>query len=81
VEAPKLLKLLLFNYLFANGDAHIKNFSLLETPLGDYRLSPAYDLLGDIYSISYAGDEYFIASNFFDDFTSLQQALACSALP
>ncbi len=22
-----------------------KNFSLLETPLGDYRLSPAYDLL------------------------------------
>ena len=45
VEAPKLLKLLLFNYLFSNGDAHFKNFSLLETPLGDYRLSPAYDLL------------------------------------
>lgn len=45
VEAPKLLKLLLFNYLFSNGDAHFKNFSLLETPMGDYRLSPAYDLL------------------------------------
>jgi serine/threonine-protein kinase HipA len=45
VEAPKLLKLLLFNYLFSNGDAHLKNFSLLETPMGDYRLSPAYDLL------------------------------------
>jgi len=45
VEAPKLLKLLVFNYLFANGDAHFKNFSLLETPMGDYRLSPAYDLL------------------------------------
>ena len=45
LEAPKLLKLLIFNYLFANGDAHFKNFSLLETPLGDYRLSPAYDLL------------------------------------
>lgn len=45
VEKPKLLKLLLFNYLFSNGDAHFKNFSLLETPLGDYRLSPAYDLL------------------------------------
>ncbi|RVU02072.1 type II toxin-antitoxin system HipA family toxin [Mucilaginibacter limnophilus] len=44
-EAPKLLKLLLFNYLFSNGDAHFKNFSLLETPMGDYRLSPAYDLL------------------------------------
>jgi serine/threonine-protein kinase HipA len=45
LEAPKLLKLLIFNYLFSNGDAHLKNFSLLETPLGDYRLSPAYDLL------------------------------------
>ena len=44
-EAPKLLRLLIFNYLFANGDAHFKNFSLLETSMGDYRLSPAYDLL------------------------------------
>jgi serine/threonine-protein kinase HipA len=45
LEAPKLLRLLLFNYLFSNGDAHLKNFSLLETSMGDYRLSPAYDLL------------------------------------
>ena len=45
IEAPKLLKLLMFNYLFSNGDAHFKNFSLLETSMGDYRLSPAYDLL------------------------------------
>ncbi len=45
IEAPKLFRLLLFNYLFSNGDAHIKNFSILETPFGDYRLSPAYDLL------------------------------------
>lgn len=45
LEAPKLLRILLFNYLYSNGDAHLKNFSLLETPMGDYRLSPAYDLL------------------------------------
>ena len=45
LEAIKLLKILVFNYLFSNGDAHFKNFSLLETPMGDYRLSPAYDLL------------------------------------
>ena len=45
IEAPKLFKLVLFNYLFSNGDAHFKNFSLIETPLGDYKLSPAYDLL------------------------------------
>lgn len=45
LEAPKLFKILFFNYLFSNGDAHFKNFSLIETPLGDFRLSPAYDLL------------------------------------
>ncbi len=45
LEAAKLFKLLGFNYLFSNGDAHFKNFSLIETSLGDFRLSPAYDLL------------------------------------
>ena len=45
LEAIRLFKLLVFNYLFSNGDAHLKNFSIVETPLGDYRLSPAYDLL------------------------------------
>jgi len=45
LEAPKLLRIIIFNYLFSNGDAHFKNFSLIETPLGDFRLSPAYDLL------------------------------------
>ena len=45
IEAPKLYKLIGFNYLFSNGDAHFKNFSLIETLHGDFRLSPAYDLL------------------------------------
>lgn len=45
IEAIKLFKLLLFNYLISNGDAHFKNFSLIETSLGDFKLSPAYDLL------------------------------------
>lgn len=45
VETPKLFKLLVFNYLFSNGDAHLKNFAILETPMGDHQLSPAYDLL------------------------------------
>ena len=44
-ESPKLLQLLIFNYLFSNGDAHLKNFSIVETAMGDYCLSPAYDLL------------------------------------
>jgi len=45
IEIEKYYKLILFNFLFSNGDAHLKNFSLLETPEGDYILSPAYDLL------------------------------------
>ena len=45
IEIEKFYKLIIFNYLFSNGDAHLKNFSLLETSAGDYILSPAYDLL------------------------------------
>lgn len=45
VETEKMFQLIVFNYLFSNGDAHLKNFSLLESPGGDYFLSPAYDLI------------------------------------
>ena len=45
IELEKLFKLIIFNYLFSNGDAHLKNFSILETISGDYVLSPAYDLI------------------------------------
>ena len=45
LESLRLFKLLIFNYLFSNGDAHFKNFSIIETSMGDFRLSPAYDLL------------------------------------
>ena len=45
VESLKLFTLIAFNYLFSNGDAHLKNFSLIQSPQGDFRLSPAYDLL------------------------------------
>jgi serine/threonine-protein kinase HipA len=41
----EFLRLLIFNYLVGNGDAHLKNFSLMETEQGDYILSPAYDLI------------------------------------
>jgi len=45
VEIEKFYLLIVFNFLFSNGDAHLKNFSLIETSAGDYVLSPAYDLL------------------------------------
>lgn len=38
-------KTILFNYVFSNGDAHLKNFSLIQTAYGDYMLSKAYDLM------------------------------------
>jgi serine/threonine-protein kinase HipA len=45
IEIEKYFLLVVFNYLFLNGDAHLKNFSLLESESGDYFLSPAYDLI------------------------------------
>ena len=45
VEIEKFFSLVVFNFLFSNGDAHLKNFSLLESSKGDYLLSPAYDLV------------------------------------
>lgn len=41
----QFFRLVIFNYLFSNGDAHLKNFSLIQTDMGDYILSPAYDLM------------------------------------
>lgn len=38
-------KVVVFNYVFSNGDAHLKNFSLVQTEFGDYTLSKAYDLM------------------------------------
>lgn len=45
IEIEKYFSLVVFNFLFSNGDAHLKNFSLLESTSGDYLLSPAYDLI------------------------------------
>ncbi|MEQ9297767.1 MAG: HipA domain-containing protein [Cyclobacteriaceae bacterium] len=45
IELEKFFRLLLFNYVFSNGDAHLKNFSAIQSAQGDYVLTPAYDLL------------------------------------
>jgi serine/threonine-protein kinase HipA len=45
IELEKFFRLVLFNYLFSNGDAHVKNFSAMLTDEGDHVLTPAYDLL------------------------------------
>lgn len=50
----RFFELVVFNYIYGNGDDHLKNFSLIR--LGDdYRLSPAYDLLNT--SLHVNGDD------------------------
>ena len=45
IELEKFFRLILFNYIFSNGDAHVRNFSAMLTDEGDHVLTPAYDLL------------------------------------
>ena len=45
IEIEKFFRLILFNYTFSNGDAHLKNFSAIQSTQGDYVLTPVYDLL------------------------------------
>ena len=45
VEILKFFRIVVFNYLTLNDDAHLKNFSLINRGDGEYHLSPAYDLI------------------------------------
>jgi serine/threonine-protein kinase HipA len=47
LDLDRYFRLLVFNLVIGNADAHLKNFSLLERPEG-LRLSPAYDLLNTL---------------------------------
>lgn len=50
-DMQRFVKLVVFNYLFSNGDAHLKNFSILRDK-DQFRLSPSYDLLNTSLHIS-----------------------------
>ena len=65
VENPKVFFLILFNYVFANGDAHLKNFSLYRSDQGDYILTPAYDLLNT--SVHFPNEPTATGLDFFAD--------------
>lgn len=49
VAVLDLIQQLAFSYLIGNGDAHAKNFSVLESQSAEYRISPAYDLLSTMF--------------------------------
>ena len=45
IEVLKFFRIVVYNYLILNDDAHLKNFSLMNRGDGEYRLTPAYDLI------------------------------------
>lgn len=74
VENPRVFFIILFNYVFANGDAHLKNFSLYRSEQGDYILTPAYDLLNT--AVHFPNEPSASGLEFFADghFTSAYEA-------
>lgn len=54
VDMERFFELVVFNYIYANGDDHLKNFSVIKIG-DDYRLAPAYDLLNT--SLHVNGDD------------------------
>ena len=48
IAIENFFKIVLFNYVFSNGDAHLKNFSLIRNDFGEMELSPSYDLMSTI---------------------------------
>ena len=55
VDMERFFDLVVFNYVYGNGDDHLKNFSLIRRGT-DYRLAPAYDLLNT--SLHVQGDDF-----------------------
>lgn len=55
VDMERFFELVVFNYIYANGDAHLKNFSLILKGQ-DYRLAPAYDLINTCLHVN--GDDF-----------------------
>jgi serine/threonine-protein kinase HipA len=52
----KFFQLVVFNYVFSNGDAHLKNFSLYRNDNGEYELTPAYDLMSTVIHTPHESD-------------------------
>lgn len=88
VDLERFFKLVVFNYLVNNGDAHVKNFSLIRNEqTGEYNLSPAYDLLNtrlhlpdesrtalDLFKDDFETESYKINAYYaYDDFVAFAQ--------
>lgn len=56
VALEQLFQLIVFNYIFSNGDAHLKNFSLRRIETEEYELAPAYDLMSTVVHTPHESD-------------------------
>ncbi len=80
IDTQKLFARILFYFLIGNGDAHLKNFSMVQSTSG-YRLAPAYDIICSRVVLPSETDEMAIAisgrKNRIDrrDFESLADSL------
>lgn len=90
VDLERFFTLVAYNYLIHNGDAHLKNFSLIRNPRTDeYNLTPAYDLLNtrlhvpnetstalELFQDGFETDSYRATASYaYDDFVELARRL------
>ena len=53
----------MFFFLIGNGDAHLKNFSIIYNDEGAIRLAPAYDIVSSSLAILKENEEFAISIN------------------
>ncbi|MBF0103857.1 MAG: HipA domain-containing protein [Deltaproteobacteria bacterium] len=63
IDTQKLFVRTLFNFVIGNGDAHMKNFSMILLPDQGYRLAPAYDIVSSRLVIPNEKDDLALSLN------------------
>lgn len=63
IDTQKLFIRTLFNFLIGNGDAHLKNFSMIRLPEKGYRLSEAYDIVSSRLALPKESEELALSIN------------------
>ena len=57
LDALNFFQLVVVSFITGNADMHMKNFSMLENPVGYFSLSPAYDLVSSMLVIKNEEDQ------------------------
>ena len=63
IDTQKLFTRVLFNFLIGNGDAHLKNFSMIRYSQEGYKLSLAYDIVSSRLVMPNEADETALSIN------------------